>query len=104
MRTPDSSGSEPDFPQPWGGLTEVTDQHYEERLQSYWEELIREGLAAEFLDLSVRTIQGLRQKGGGPKFISLSARCLRYRRRDLRAWAESRLRKSTSDTGSEGEG
>ncbi len=65
----------------------------------YWYCLIDENRAAEFLRLTPRTLQALRQKGGGPKFCRLSARCIRYRRHDLNAWNVSRLRSSTSDPG-----
>ena len=63
----------------------------------YWHALIREDEAAKFCDLTVRTMQALRQRGGGPKFVRLSSRCLRYRRCDLRAWANERLRTSTAE-------
>jgi hypothetical protein len=66
----------------------------------YWHSLIGEKIAAEFLDLSARTLQGLRQKGNGPHFIRLSARSTKYRRADLKAWAEKHVRISTSDNGS----
>ncbi len=69
--------------------------------QNYWHSLIDEKTAAEFLKLKVRTIQGLRHRGGGPQYIRLSSRCLRYRRIDLRVWAEARMRMSTSDPGQE---
>jgi hypothetical protein len=65
----------------------------------YWYELIGEGLAADFLDLSVRSMQGYRYRGGGPSFVRLSSRCVKYRRIDLREWIEARLRSSTSDSG-----
>ena len=65
----------------------------------YWYCLIDENRAAEFLGLTPRTLQAFRQKGGGPKFCRLSARCIRYRRHDLNAWNVSRLRTSTSDPG-----
>ncbi len=65
----------------------------------YWYGLIDENRAAEFLGLTPRTLQAFRQRGGGPQFVRLSARCIRYRRHDLNAWNESRLRKSTSDPG-----
>jgi hypothetical protein len=65
----------------------------------YWFALIDEKEAAEFLDLTDRTLQKYRQSGGGPKFCRLSARCIKYRRHDLRLWAEAALRSSTSDTG-----
>ncbi len=66
---------------------------------SFWYELIGEKSAAKFVNLSVRSIQGYRYKGGGPNFVRLSARCVKYRRCDLRKWAEARMRTSTSDPG-----
>ena len=65
----------------------------------FWYSLIAEKAAGEFLDLTVRGMQAMRQRGGGPPYVRVSARCIRYRRADLRAWAEKRLRKSTSDPG-----
>ncbi len=65
----------------------------------YWQALIDEKAAAAFLGLTDRTMQAHRQKGGGCKFIRLSSRCLRYRRIDLKAWADARIRTSTSDPG-----
>ncbi len=65
----------------------------------YWQALIDEKAAAAFLGLTDRTMQAYRQKGGGCKFIRLSSRCLRYRRIDLKAWADARIRTSTSDPG-----
>ena len=66
---------------------------------SFWYELIGEKSAAKFVDLSVRSIQGYRSKGGGPRFVKISSRCVKYRRIDLREWVEARVRTSTSDTG-----
>ena len=67
--------------------------------QAYWYELINEKPAAEFVNLKARTLQGYRYRGGGPEFVRLSARCVKYRRIDLLRWAEAHLRTSTSDTG-----
>jgi hypothetical protein len=68
----------------------------------YWNALIDEAAAAAFLDLTARTLQKWRQVGGGPRYVQISARCLRYRRADLRLWAEERIRASTSDRGAGG--
>ena len=76
---------------------ENDDAHQE--TAGYWHELVEEKTAANFIKQSHRTLQGLRQKGGGPLFVRLSARCIRYRRLDLRDWIEGKLRKSTSDYG-----
>ena len=67
--------------------------------QDYWFALIDEKAAAEFLGLTDRTMQGNGYRGGGCRYIRLSSRCIRYRRVDLREWAESRIRTSTSDPG-----
>ena len=65
----------------------------------FWYSLIDEEAAAGFLDLSVRTMQGYRYKGGGARYVCISSRCVKYRRIDLREWAEARMRTSTSDPG-----
>ena len=65
----------------------------------YWHALIDEKAAGAFLGLTDRTMQSLRQRGGGPKYCVISSRCLRYRRIGLRAWADARMRSSTSDPG-----
>ncbi len=65
----------------------------------YWHALIDEKAAAAFLDLTDRTMQKFRQVGGGPRYVRISARCVKYRRVDLKAYADARLRSSTSDSG-----
>ena len=67
----------------------------------YWQGLIDEKAAAAFLGVTARHMQAMRQSGGGPQYVYLSSRCLRYRRLELRTWAEARLRTSTSDPGVE---
>lgn len=54
--------------------------------------------AATFLGLSVRTLQGLRYRGGGPIFYKFG-RSVRYLRSDLTSWATANRRHSTSDPG-----
>ncbi len=66
---------------------------------AFWHELIPETEASDFLDLTPRSMQAMRQRGGGPRFIRISARCVRYTRTLLKTWADSRLRSSTSDSG-----
>ena len=66
---------------------------------AYWNALIDEKAAGDFLGLTPRTMQAMRQRGGGCRYIAISARCIRYRRLDLRTWSEARLRTSTSDPG-----
>lgn len=61
--------------------------------------LMNEEEAAELLGFSVRTLQTWRFRGGGPVFIRVSSRCVRYRHEDLVVWIEERARQSTSDIG-----
>lgn len=65
----------------------------------YLDTLLNEKQAAAFLGHKPRTLQKWRVTGGGPVFISISKRSVRYRRRDLLAWTEARVRRSTSDVG-----
>ncbi len=65
----------------------------------YWHELIPETEAADFLDVTPRSLQSWRQRGGGPPFFRLSARCVKYTRYRLKRWYDARMRSSTSDMG-----
>ena len=59
--------------------------------KDYMERLISERDAAIFLHHSVKTLQGWRCKGVGPRYVRISGRSIRYRRRDLQEWIESKL-------------
>ena len=61
------------------------------------EALIPEKRAAEFLGLSIKTLQKRRVTGDGPRYIRVSSRCVRYRRCDLITWANGLARTSTSE-------
>lgn len=63
----------------------------------YLDRLINETEAAGFIGYTIRALQGWRLRGGGPRFVKVSGRSIRYRRRDLIAWAEARLKSSTSE-------
>ena len=67
----------------------------------FWYELIDERAMAAFMGVTDRSLQKWRQTGEGPKFVRLSARCVKYRRIDGRSHSEARLRSSTSDPGPE---
>ena len=75
-------------------------QHLTENLArdaDYLDRMIDEQKAAEFTGYSVRALQNWRVRGGGPKFVKVSGRSIRYRRRDLIEWAERLLVASTSE-------
>ena len=63
--------------------------------------LLTEEQAAAALGFTKRFLQSRRYAGGGPRYVKVSSRAIRYRPEDLAAWAESRLRTSTSDPGQE---
>ena len=69
------------------------------------EELFDDASAGEFLGgkvspISPRTLQRWRVEGVGPKWIKVG-RLVRYRRSDLEAYLETRVRQSTSCVGEE---
>jgi predicted DNA-binding transcriptional regulator AlpA len=59
-------------------------------------EFLREQEVADFLDVRVRTVQGWRQKGQGPKFVKFG-KTVRYPRRELEEFAATPRRQSTKD-------
>ena len=63
----------------------------------YLDRLMDERKAAGLLCYSVRALQNWRVRGGGPRFVKVSGRSVRYRRRDLLAWIEERTRSNTSE-------
>lgn len=58
---------------------------------------IDEKRASEYLGISPRTLQGYRTKGGGPEFIKINHKVVRYKIADLIKWTEIRKRKNTSN-------
>lgn len=59
--------------------------------------LFTEEQAARMLQLTSKALQAWRYRGVGPLHIRISRRCIRYRREDLLAFIEARVRSSTSD-------
>lgn len=62
------------------------------------DQLLNERAAATLLGYSVRALQNWRVRGGGPAFVKVSTRSVRYRRGDLVAWVRARIRRSTSES------
>ena len=63
--------------------------------------LIRQEEAALILEVTPRCLENWRHRGGGPSYVRISARCIRYRRSDINKWIEERVRTSTSDLGTD---
>lgn len=61
-------------------------------------QLLNEKQAASFLGFTHRTLQMWRLQGGGPTFLKIGKKSVRYMLKDLVEWAESQRRISTSDT------
>lgn len=61
-------------------------------------ELLTTDAAAQYIGVRRKTLEWWRLTGAGPQFIKMS-RLVRYRRSDIDAWVESRIRQSTSDRG-----
>lgn len=57
---------------------------------------LRTPAAAEYTALSPRTLEALRVRGGGPRFIRIG-RAVVYDTRDLDKWLSARVQTSTSD-------
>lgn len=62
----------------------------------YLDRLIDEKEAADYLCYSVRALQNWRVRGGGPLFIKVSGRSVRYTRRDLQKWITEKRVANTS--------
>ncbi len=63
------------------------------------ENLLTETDVANRLAVTKRCLQAWRYRGGGPRFVKFSARCIRYRPDDIAEFVEGRIRASTSDMG-----
>ncbi len=53
--------------------------------------------AALVTGLAVATLETLRSRGGGPRFVRYGRRAVRYRMDDLAAWMATRSVSSTSE-------
>jgi len=58
--------------------------------------LLSENQAAEVLQVTPRALQAWRTRGGGPPYLRISHRCVRYKPEDLEQWLEDRRYESTA--------
>ncbi|GER07968.1 hypothetical protein GCM10007972_15730 [Iodidimonas muriae] len=75
----------------------MPDQSIAAARRDYLYQLINEYEAADYIRHSVRALRNWRVRGGGPRFVKISGRSIRYRRLDLDQWIESKLVASTSE-------
>jgi predicted DNA-binding transcriptional regulator AlpA len=59
--------------------------------------ILNQAVIAEWLGVTTKALEAWRYRGGGPPFIRVGGKLVRYRRGDVLAWLESRRRSSTSD-------
>lgn len=60
------------------------------------EQLLKPTETASALNVSERTLEKWRYEGGGPPYVRLSRRCVRYRLADLKSYIENRVATSTA--------
>ena len=53
--------------------------------------------AAKYVALAASTLTKMRLTGDGPPFVKVGPRAIAYRKADVDAWLEARVRRSTSD-------
>lgn len=53
--------------------------------------------AARYVSLSVSSLAKFRVYGGGPKYVRLSPRSIRYRKSDLDEWVAARMHANTTE-------
>jgi hypothetical protein len=63
------------------------------------EALFSPAAAAKFLTINIKTMEAMRLRGNGPKWVRVSSRRIAYRPADLRTWVDNRLYSSTSEYG-----
>ena len=61
--------------------------------------LMHEREAAALLGYSPRALQNWRLRGGGPIFVKVSERSIRYQHSDLMAWIAAKRRARSADPG-----
>lgn len=68
---------------------QVNDTNFPDRL-------LTEKQAARYLGFTPRALQNWRLRGGGPAFVKVSTRAVRYRLSDLAGWVNQRIRLNTT--------
>ncbi|MGE0184034.1 MAG: helix-turn-helix transcriptional regulator [Parvularculaceae bacterium] len=61
------------------------------------EEAVNTRAASRLTGVPVTTLETWRSRGGGPKFLKLGAKTVRYQRRELLKWMTRQQRANTAD-------
>ena len=62
-----------------------------------FDSLVRQEEAATILAVTPRCLENWRHRGGGPSYVKISARCIRYRRSALKDFIDECVRTNTTD-------
>ena len=62
------------------------------------DEILSTDQAAVDYNIPRRVLTDLRTSGGGPTYIKVSHRCVRYRRGDIEQWLSERTKRFTQQT------
>ena len=60
------------------------------------DQLLTEKQAADLICYTQRALQNWRVRGGGPHYVKVGGRSVRYQRRDVLNWIEAHKRKHSS--------
>lgn len=66
---------------------------------AWLEQVVTTGEASSMTGVAVATLETWRSHGGGPPFLKLGRRNVRYQRRVLLAWMAEHERRNTADQG-----
>jgi phage terminase Nu1 subunit (DNA packaging protein) len=66
---------------------------------AWLEQAVTTGEASRMTGVAVATLETWRSRGGGPPFLKLGRRNVRYQRRVLLAWMAEHERRNTADQG-----
>jgi predicted DNA-binding transcriptional regulator AlpA len=58
-------------------------------------QLLTERDTASLIGFTERALQNWRVRGGGPQYVKVAGRSVRYRRSDVLTWIEQRIRSNT---------
>jgi len=61
-------------------------------------QLLTEKQAADLICYTQRALQNWRVRGGGPAYVKVGGRSVRYQRRDVLDWIEAHKRKHSSQS------
>ena len=67
------------------------------RKHPFAEIYLNERQAAQKIGVTASAMQAWRLRGGGPPFVKISCRCIRYAESELDAWMQARRVSSTSE-------